>query len=318
MEIWTFSESVEIEKELLAKALELAEKLHGNAAAILIGEKFEKPEELLEWGANKVYVIEHVSLGKIYPDVWASILTALIPKFNPEVIIIGSTKNGREIAARLASKINAGCVTDCVDISYSREEEAFIIKRQVYAAKAIATEVIRSKPAIVTVPAKIFEPVKRAEVEGEVIKLNEIEITTPKSKVIETRGKEVRGVSLEEAEVLIVGGRGFKRKEDFKMLEELAELLNGQVSCSRPIAADLKWLPDWVGLSGHKVKPKLYIGFGISGAVQHLAGIQGSKIIVTINKDSEAPIFKASDYGVVGDLYEVIPALIKKLREIKR
>jgi electron transfer flavoprotein alpha subunit len=123
---------------------------------------------------------------------------------------------------------------------------------------------------------------------------------------------------LESAEVIVSGGRGLRKKEDFALLRELAEVLGGEVGCTRPIAVDNKWFADWVGLSGHKVKPKLYIACGISGAVQQLAGIRDSKLIIAINNDPEAPIFEAADYGVVGDLYEVVPALTARLREAKK
>ena len=313
-EIWVYSEKFDVIKELLAKANEMAFKVDGIAAAILMGAKVNGAEELFNWGASKVYVIEHENLGQLIPEAYADALSKTVSKYNPKAILIGSTKNGREIAARLAAKINASCATDCIDVDLDSEGR-IQVKKPVYAAKAIAIEILKSEPSIITIPPKTFEATEK-QVKGEIVKV-EVEVISPKVEIIEVKEKERRGVPLEEAEVVIVGGRGFKRKEDFKMLEELAELLNGQVSCSRPIAADLKWMPDWVGLSGHKVKPKLYIGFGVSGAVQHLAGIQGAKIIVAVNKDPEAPIFSAADYGIVGDLYEVLPELIKALKTIK-
>ncbi len=313
-EYWVFSEKTDVVKELLSKAHQLALKSNGIASAILLGAEVSSADELHNYGASKVYVVEHENLKTLVPEAYAEALAKLVSKFNPEAILIGSTKNGREIAARLAAKINAACATDCIDVDLNPEGR-LMVKKPVYAAKAIAVEILKTKPAIATIPPKTFEPAE-IRVKGEVVKV-EIEVSRPRIEVIEVKEKEARGIPLEEAEIVVVGGRGFKKKEDFKMLEELAELLKGQVSCSRPIAADLKWMPDWVGLSGHKIKPKLYIGFGVSGAVQHLAGIQGSKIIVAVNKDPEAPIFSAADYGIVGDLYEVLPAMIKALKEIK-
>ncbi len=316
IEVWAFSEKINVTKELLSKASEVAAMINGKPAAVVLGENVSGAEELFEWGAEKIYVVEHENLRGLIPESWADALAKLIDKLNPKAVIIGSTKNGREIAARVATKIGAGCATECTDLTYDKDRDAFMVKKPVYAARAVATEIIKTKTAIITIPPKIFEAVRRGKSEGELVKV-EIEVRKPRISVIEVKEKEIRGVPLEEAEVLVVGGRGFKSKEDFKMLEKLASLLNGQVSCSRPIAADLKWLPDWVGLSGHKVKPKLYIGVGVSGAVQHLAGIQGAKIIVAINKDPEAPIFSAADYGIVGDLYEVLPKLIEALEQAK-
>jgi len=313
-EIWVFSEDIDLTQELLSKASEIASKLNYKTAAIILASSIENVSELFQYGADKIYTLEDEKLEKIIPEVHADILVKMIDKYTPIAIIISSTKNGKDIASKIAARLKLGCVTECIDVDYDINMNVFKVKKTVYAGKAIATEIIKSKPAVITVPPRTFEAIKGEKREGEIVKISEIEIISPRIKIVEEREKEIRGVPLEEAEILVVGGRGFKRKEDFKMLEELAELLKGQVSCSRPISADLKWLPDWVGLSGHKVKPKLYIGFGVSGAVQHLAGIQGSKIIVAVNKDPEAPIFKAADYGIVGDLYEVLPALIRALR----
>lgn len=316
-EIWVFSENINLIGELLSKASEVALKINGSTAAVILSSKIGDLSEFFKYGANRIYLVENEKLDKIIPEVYANLLEELVKRYNPIALIISSTKNGKDIAAKIAAKLKLGCATECIDIDYDSDKEVFKVKKTVYAGKAIATEIIKSKPAVITVPPRTFEAVKKEERRGEVVRITDIEIISPQVKIIEEREKEVRGVPLEEAEILVVGGRGFRRKEDFKMLEELAELLRGQVSCSRPISADLKWLPDWVGLSGHKVKPKLYMGFGVSGAVQHLAGIQGSKIIVAINKDPEAPIFKAADYGIVGDLYEVLPALIRALRKRK-
>lgn len=180
----------------------------------------------------------------------------------------------------------------------------------------VATEFSRTKPQMATVPPRTFEkPPRDDSRQGEVLEVK-AEISKVDKKIIELKKKEVKGIKIEEAELITSCGRGFRKKEDIKLLEELANLIGATIGCSRPIAADLKWLPEdhWVGLSGHKVKPKMYMAVGISGQVQHLAGMRDSKIIVAINKDPEAPIFKVADYGIVGDLYQVLPAMIDYLK----
>jgi electron transfer flavoprotein alpha subunit len=137
----------------------------------------------------------------------------------------------------------------------------------------------------------------------------------PKTEIVETRPLETSSVRIEEAEVIISCGRGLEKKEDKVLLDELATVLCGQVGCSRPLAEDRKWFSEWVGLSGHKVRPKLYIACGISGVIQHVAGIRDSKVIVAVNKDEQAPIFEIADYGIVGNLYEILPALREALRK---
>ncbi|HYB67988.1 MAG TPA: electron transfer flavoprotein subunit alpha/FixB family protein, partial [Candidatus Acidoferrales bacterium] len=170
------------------------------------------------------------------------------------------------------------------------------------------------QPQVATVPARAFEKPTPQTRNGQVIKLN-VKIEEPKTQVIETKPLEASNLNVEEAHYLVCCGRGLEKKDDKVLLDELANVLGGQVSCSRPLVEDRKWFTEWIGLSGHKVKPKLYMACGISGVIQHVAGIRDSKIIVAINKDPEAPIFEIADYGVVGNMYEVLPALKEALKK---
>ena len=188
----------------------------------------------------------------------------------------------------------------------------------VFSGNAISVEQFNSKPVIITIPSKVFDPIKKDEKrKGNITKKK---ITTEKysSNILRIKEMETGGVNVEDAEIIVSCGRGLKNKDDIKLIEDLASALKGKtVGCSRPIAADLKWLPEdhWIGLSGHKVKPKLYIAAGISGQIQHIAGMRDSGIIVAINKDPEALIFKSADYGIIGDLYEVLPKLTNAVKE---
>ena len=242
---------------------------------------------------------------------YAAILHQVAEAEEPDLVLIGSTRFGREVAARLSARMRAPCATNCTSVAV--ENGAIHVERPVYAGKAIARQEIKTRPCVLAVAPKVFE--KPTEERGGSVRSLAVEVPEPRIKVISVREKKITGARLEEAEIIISGGRGVEKKEDFAMLEELAKLLGGVVGCSRPIAEDRGWFPEWIGLSGRKVKPKLYMAIGISGAIQHVAGMRDSKIVVAINKAEEAPIFAVSDYYVVGDLYEVVPALIKALKK---
>ncbi|MDH7507730.1 MAG: electron transfer flavoprotein subunit alpha/FixB family protein, partial [Candidatus Thermoplasmatota archaeon] len=233
-----------------------------------------------------------------------------------ETILIGSNKNGKELASRHAGLLNAGCVIDCFNVYIKNSK--LIIERMVYSGNAIAEQQFNSKLAIVTIPPKVFTPTPvDPNHKGEIFK-NKFEVEKYNSKIIKIQEMKTGEVNVEEAEIIVSCGRGFKKKDDIKLVSELADALKGKtVGCSRPIAADLKWLSEdhWIGLSGHKVKPKLYIAAGISGQIQHIAGMRDSGVVVAINKDPEALIFKSADYGIVGDLYEVLPKLTNAVKE---
>ena len=231
----------------------------------------------------------------------------------PDVILIGSTRRGKELAARLATRLETGCVPDCAKLSLN-EEGNLVAERIVYGGNAAAKILFHTKPQIATVPPRTFEkPAPAADRTGQVLTV-EVQFEESKTEVIEVKQIEASQVKIEEAGIVICGGRGVEKKEDFKMLEELAQLIGGQTGNTRPLAEDRKWFSEWVGLSGHKVKPTLYIGCGVSGVIQHVAGIRDSHVIVAVNKDPEAPLAEVADYVVVGNLYEIVPALIDALK----
>jgi electron transfer flavoprotein alpha subunit len=228
-------------------------------------------------------------------------------------MLIGSTRNGKPLAARLAMRLETGCVPDCARLSVD-ENRRLVGERITYGGNAVARVTFRSKPQIATVPARAFEKPELKERKGEIVKVD-VKVEEPKTEVVETKPIEASSVKIEEADVIVSCGRGLAKKEDKALLDELATTLCGQVGCSRPLVEDRKWFTEWVGLSGHKVKPKLYIACGISGVIQHVAGIRDAKTIVVINKDEQAPIFEVADYAVVGDLYEILPALKEAIKK---
>jgi len=315
--VWAYSENRDLMLELIGKGSELAAKLQTQLTAIVLGHDVkDKAKELIGYGAQKVMVVDNPQLKGFHVEPYLSALTQLTKQHKPGLFLIGSTKRGKELAARLAARLNAGCVPDCLELEVD-EQGRVLTKRIVYGGNAMATQVFRTKPQIATIPRRKFEkPKYTEESKGEVIDISDLQLEAPKTEVVEVKPKEMVETRIEEAEVVIGGGRGIEKKEDFKILDELAHILGGQVGYTRPLVEDRKWFTEWVGLSGHTIKPRLYIACGISGVIQHVAGIRDSKTIVAINKDSEAPIFEMADYIVVGDLYEIVPALSAALKKI--
>ncbi|KPV65131.1 MAG: electron transfer flavoprotein subunit YdiR [Candidatus Bathyarchaeota archaeon BA1] len=313
--VWVFSENRDLTLEMLGKGSELASKLRTELTAVLLGHGVkDQAKELIEYGANRVYAVDHPSFKGLYAEPYVSALADLSQRYKPEILLIGSTRRGKEIASRLATRLETGCVPDCVQLEID-EQGRLMMGRVVYGGNAIATEICRVKPQIATVPPRAFERLERRDRRGEVVEVD-AKLEEPRTEIVEMKGIEAAKVKIEEARVVVAGGRGIARKEDFKILDELAHTLGGQVAYTRPLVEDRKWFTEWIGLSGHKIKPALYIGCGISGVIQHVAGIRDSQIIVAINKDPEAPIFEVADYIIVGDLYEIVPALLAIIKKL--
>jgi electron transfer flavoprotein alpha subunit len=312
--ILVFSEKYDLMLEMLGKGREIADKLQTSLAAVLMGFNVqEKADELIKYGADKVYLVDNQALAHFQIEAYLSVLHNLAVNYKPEIILIGSTRNGKPLAARLATRLEAGCVPDCNRLSVD-DERRLVGERITYGGNAAAKITFKAKPQIATVPARAFEKPEPKDHSGQLVKLD-VKIEESRTEIVETKPLEVSSVRIEDAGVIISCGRGLGKKEDRALLDELATVLCGQVGCSRPLAEDRKWFVEWVGLSGHKVKPKLYIACGISGVIQHVAGIRDAKVIVAINKDEQAPIFEVADYGVVGNLYEILPALKEALKK---
>jgi electron transfer flavoprotein alpha subunit len=312
--VLVFSEKYDLMLEMLGKGREIADKLQTSLAAVLMGFNVqEKADELIKYGADKVYLVDNQALAHFQIEAYLSVLHNLAVNYKPEIILIGSTRNGKPLAARLATRLEAGCVPDCNRLSVD-EQRRLVGERITYGGNAAAKITFKAKPQIATVPARAFEKPEPKDHSGQLVKLD-VKIEEAKTETVDVKPLETSNVKIEDANVIISCGRGLGKKEDRALLDELATVLCGQVGCSRPLAEDRKWFTEWVGLSGHKVKPKLYIACGISGVIQHVAGIRDAKVIVAINKDEQAPIFEVADYGVVGNLYEILPALKEALKK---
>ncbi len=309
-----YSNDKKLNMEMLSKGRELADELGKKVTVAVIGKSDTDPEEYIKQGADKVFVAD-TDLESFKVEEYTEILAGIIEKTGVETILISSDKDGKELAPRLASMMDTGCVTECTDVYI--EDGNVTAERIIYSGNAVAVERFIKKPHILTVPAKLFDPLEVDDSRsGEIIN-EKVAYDESPSKILKVQQMECEGVNVEDATSIVSCGRGFKNKEDIKLAEELAKLLPGEtIGCSRPLSADLKWMTEdhWIGLSGHKVKPKIYIAIGISGQIQHIAGMRDSDIIVAINKDPEALIFKSADYGVVGDLYEVLPKLVDTIK----
>ncbi len=313
--IWAFSENPELLKELIACGTPLASKLGTKLTAVLLGKDMEEMRaEFIKHGADQLLIVDNPNLSTFHTETCLTVLTELARKEPPHIILIGATKNGKEVASRLATRLQTGCTPDCSQLMVD-EEGWLTTKRIVYSGNAIVTAKHLKTPQIATVPSRTFEKLDPQERTGDIVK-STVALEEPAVKIVKTDRVEASDVKIEEAKIVICGGRGVEKKEDFAAFEALAQSLKGQVGNTRPLAEDRKWFSSWVGLSGKKIKPALYFGCGISGMIQHVAGMRDSQIVVAINKDPEAAIFEVADYIVVGDLYEILPAIVAELKKV--
>ena len=317
--VWVFSENPAVARELLSKGRELAGKLGTHLAAVAAGENVsETSRDFVAFGADKVYTVQNPSLKTFQAHAYSDLLSEMAQIYRPDVMLIGATRSGLELAARLAERLKTGCCTECSKLDIDSEKKCVVVDRLILGGNITETLIIRSKPQIFTLPKGVFQPLnKDPNRTGETVQVQP-KITESPVKVLDRKPKQFAGVRITEAEAIVSFGRGLKKKEDIPVIEELARTINGVIGCSRPIAEDLKWLPidQYVGLSGQKVAPKLYVACGISGQIQHITGIQNARVVVCVNTDSKAPIFEYADYGIVGDLYKIMPALTEAFKQL--
>jgi len=302
--------------EVVCTARNLADKLKGEAVALLIGNNVQQlGNELAKYGAHKVVVVQNPKLEKYSPTAYPKIVAEVAKSIGASVVLVSATSHGKDCAPRVAVKLNAGFGSDC--ISFSIEDGTIVATRPVYAGKVLTNIKINSDVKVFTIrpnvfPANIYDS-NSSNVEIFEIPLTDSDFSARVTEVMQIAGK----LDVSEADIVVTGGRGMKGPENFKMLEELAETLGGAVGASRAVV-DAGWRPhsEQVGQTGKTISPSLYIAVGVSGAIQHLAGMSSSKYIVAINKDKDAPIFQVADYGIVGDALEIIPALTKEVKKL--
>lgn len=307
-----------ISYEMVSEGRRLADVLGQELTAVLLGSNVkDKAAELGQHGADRILVAEDARLDPYTTDAYVSVIAQLVKEGDPAVLLMGASVQGKDLSARLAANLDVGMAQDCTN--FSIEDGNLVAVRPIYAGKAYTKvtfenswpQVATARPNVMT----ISEPdsSRSAEIIDAAFTLDDDAL---KTKVVDVVKDESGKVDLTEADKIVSGGRGMKGPENYKILEDLADLIGATVGASRS-AVDAGWRPhsDQVGQTGKVVSPNLYIACGISGAIQHLAGMSTSKVIVAINKDEDAPIFQKADYGVVGDLFDVVPALTEEVKK---
>ncbi|MGE5627242.1 MAG: electron transfer flavoprotein subunit alpha/FixB family protein [Solirubrobacterales bacterium] len=327
-DVWVFIECFQgqpkdVGFELLGQGRILAEGLKQNLCAVVIGKDVDAAiKGASEYGADKIYVVKGEEYENYTSDAYGHAFLKLCHKYNPNTILIGATIRGRELGSKIAVALRTGLTADCTALSIEEDTGNVVWERPAFGGNLYAQILCsETRPQMGTVrPGAFKKQVKnldnKAEVIEEDIRTNPAYILT---KVVDfIKAKEEGGLKVDEAEVVVSGGRGMKGADNFNMLKELADLMGGAVGASRA-AVDAGWIPQTrqVGQTGSTVAPRIYIACGISGAVQHIAGMSSSDTIIAINKDASAPIFEVADYCIVGDLFQVVPALIKEIRQAK-
>jgi electron transfer flavoprotein alpha subunit len=323
--VWTFAEYREgkiaaVALELLGAGRKLADERKTELCAVLFGASDYEAQELVKWGADKVYHAADPALNKFNDEPYSQLLIKMVRQYKPEIVLAGATAIGRSFIPRVAGKLKTGLTADCTALEIDGDSGNLLQIRPAFGGNIMATILCPNyRPQIATVRPRVMKKgVYNPDRKGEIISVA-TDGTTSRTKVLEVVQESSECmVNLQDAEVIVSGGRGLGNEKGFALIKELAELLGGAVGASRG-AVDEGWIPyrHQVGQTGKTVCPKIYIACGISGAVQHLVGMQSSDIIIAINKNPEAPIFSVATYGIVGDVYEVLPMMIKKLKEAK-
>ena len=326
--VWVFIEQKKgkvqsVSYELLGKAQELAKKLSCQVSAVFLGNDIEDQIDELIWrGADNVYIVQAPELANFQDEPYTNVLVKLIQKYKPEIFLCGATAIGRSLVSRVAVKFNAGLTADCTGLDIDPEKKILLQTRPAFGGNIMATIISPNhRPQMATVRHKVMQPLPvDKQRKGKIIKETfHSSIYASRAKLLDIVEEVESLVNIAEADIIVSGGRGMGGPENFKLLEELAHALGAAVGASRA-AVDSGWMPysHQVGQTGRTVAPKIYFACGISGQIQHLVGMQSSKIIIAINKDPDAPIFKVATYGIVADLFQIVPALTKKFKEVLR
>ena len=313
--VWILAENRGQTLELLNIGRDLASKMGTNLTAFLWQDR-ELAEEYISHGADEVMLLPSLPEDQSL-DAYIPVIAEEAQKEDPDIFLLAATMRGKEMAARIATRLNTGLCSDCISLNLDENGKTLEMERLAFGGAAVQKVICPTRPVMVTIPPRTFEPAEKQD--GRKGEIKDLPSPPPSPvKVLERKPKEREAKDIAEASVVVCVGRGIEKEEDMALARELADVLGGEIGCTRPISEEMHWLPEelCIGLSGVHVKPELYIGLGVSGQVQHVTGIRDAKVICAINKDKNAPIFDAADYGITGDLYDVVPALIAEVKKI--
>jgi electron transfer flavoprotein alpha subunit len=301
--------------EVVNKAANLAKELNTIAEAVVVGDTINNLNEISKYGIQKITHLKNSELANYSSSGYTEAISNLAKESDFNILILSNTALGKDLAPHLSIKLDAACVVDCIKISVSGND--IICTRPTYAGKALVDLKLLSNKKVITIRPNVFKAQVTENSNPPEIVVKDITSANLRSKVTEFKKSEGK-LDVSEADIIVSGGRGMKGPENFHLIEELAETLGAAVGASRAVV-DAGWRPhsEQVGQTGKTVSPTLYIACGISGAIQHLAGMSSSKFIVAINKDKDAPIFNVADYGITGDLFEILPALTSEIKKVK-
>ena len=300
--------------EAVKTASDIAQKLSGSVEAISIGNEIENLENVGGFGAGKVTHFKNADLENYSPSAYADIISKYSTENNIDLFFFAATSMGKDLAPRVAVKIDSGLAMDCILLNC--ESNDIIATRPIYAGKALIEVKLTSPKKVFALRPNVFNPGIPTDKKA-VVSVANVDSPNLNVRVVDIKKSEGK-IDVAEADIIVSGGRGMKGPEHFKLVEDLAQVLGAASGASRAVV-DAGWRPhsEQVGQTGKTVSPNLYIALGISGAIQHLAGMRSSKYIVAINKDKDAPIFQVADYGIAGDIFEVVPAMIEEIKKIK-
>ncbi len=312
--VLVYSERDDLACDLIAWASSQKPTIGSPMAAVLGADAPQRAEKYQLYGPERVFISEEPILNDLQDDVLTAALIEVIGQAEPSLILIGATRRGRSLAPRLAQGLGIGCINDAFELIL--ETDKLIAGRFALGGNTVSQETITSQQQVLTVVPGTVDHAEPGEKVGEIIPLSLL-LRSPRTAVVERREKPPTSVDITNSDRLVCVGRGLANQEDLRLASDLAKALDGEIACTRPLSYEQNWLPEdsMIGISGKKVSPRFLLSLGVSGEVQHTVGIMGATVIVAVNNDSNAPIFKLADYGIIGDLYEVAPKLVEHLQK---
>jgi electron transfer flavoprotein alpha subunit len=312
--VWILAENREHTLELLNIGRSLAAQM-GTKLSAFLRQDGDPAGDFIAHGADEILLLPSIPEDQSL-DAYIPVIAAEAQREDPDIFLVAASMRGKEMAARIATRLNTGLCSECISLHLAADGTTLEMERLGYGGAAVQTVSCLTRPVMATIPPKTYEPAAPDSTGEGALRTLPAPVPSP-LRVLERKPKETQAQDITEAKIIVCVGRGIEQEEDLALARELAAALGGEIGCTRPISEEMHWLPEelCIGLSGIAVTPDLYVGLGVSGQVQHVTGIRDAKIICAVNKDDNAPIFDAADYGITGDLYEVVPTLIEELKK---